>query len=135
MSMEYKSGKNNYPQNRLNCLKGKIELTQNDIDELIEFKNEHPNMSSLRRYTDKNFRDLSLTERHRLLESLIYGDEWLPDAGCYDEYIRYKNCYIATSKLLYDTSGTLLKETDALSRLSDLGYTVYLLPMVLRGTE
>lgn len=119
---------NDHPQNRLDCLKGKTKLTQDDIDCLIEFKNEHPNMLSLMRYTGKNFRELSLIERRQLLECLIYGHEWLPDAGCYDEYIRYKNCYIATSKLLYDTSDTLLKETAALSRLSDLGYVVYLLP-------
>lgn len=45
-----------------------------------------------------------------------------------EEYIKYKNCYIAKSKLLYDSTETLIKETAALSRLDELGYEVYLLP-------
>ena len=45
-----------------------------------------------------------------------------------DDYIKYKNCYIARSKLLYDSSETLIKEISALSQLNDLGYEIYLLP-------
>ena len=79
---------------------------------------EYPDMSSLKRYTEKKYRDLTTQEKESLIKTLLNDDE----------YLKYKNCYIAKTKLLYDSSETLIKETAALSRLNDLGYVVYLLP-------
>ena len=105
-------------ENRIQYLEGKTELTEDDIVNVIEFHHEYPEMSSLKKYTDKKYRDLTQDEKETLINSLLHDEE----------YLRYKNCYIAKSKLLYDSSETLIKETAAVSRLSDLGYEVYLLP-------
>jgi len=105
-------------ESRIQCLEGKKELSDEDIATVIEFHHEYPDMSSLKRYTDKKYRDLTKNEKQALITSLLNDDE----------YLKYKNCYIAKSKLLYDSSETLIKETSALSRLNDLGYEVYLLP-------
>ena|GEM_PF-6974243 len=107
-----------YPQGRSELLEGKTELTEDDIADLIELKHEYADMRTLKKYTDKKYRDLTEDEKTALITALL-NDE---------EYLKYKNCYIAKSKLLYDTSETLIKETAALSRLNDLGYEVYLLP-------
>ena len=112
--MEYED----YPKNRFDCIEGKTELTDENIAEIIDFHHEYPDMSSLKIYTDKKYRDLTQKEKESLITSLLTEEE----------YLKYKNCYIAKSKLLYDSSETLIKETSALSRLNDLGYEVYLLP-------
>ena len=105
-------------QTREQYLSGKTELTDEDIANIIELKHDYPNIEKLKKYTDKSFRDLSDVEKYLLVRSLLEDEE----------YLKFKNCYIAKSKLLYDASETLIKETDALSNLNELGYEVYLLP-------
>lgn len=105
-------------QTREEYLSGKTELTDEDVANIIELKHDYPNINNLKRYTDKSFRDLSEVEKYLLVRSLLEDEE----------YLKYKNCYIAKSKLLYDASETLIKETDALRNLNELGYEVYLLP-------
>ena len=56
-------------------------------------------------------------ETENLIEELMH-----------DDYVQYKNCHIARSKLLYDSSDTLIKEISIIDKLNDLGYEVYLLP-------
>ena len=108
----------NFPKNRIQYLMGKTELSDEDIAMIIELHHEYPNMNSLKKYTTKKYRDLSIQEKKELIEALL-NDE---------EYLKYKKCFIAKSKLLYDSDAALIKETEALSCLSNLGYTVYLLP-------
>lgn len=105
-------------QTREQYLSGKTELTDEDIANIIELKHDYPNNEKLKKYTDKSFRDLSDVEKCLLIRSLLEDEE----------YLKFKNCYIAKSKLLYDASETLIKETNALSNLNELGYEVYLLP-------
>ena len=122
VSVEKNEGKNmeteKYPKNRFDCIEGKTVLTEDDLADIIDFHHEYPDITSLKKYTNKKYRDLTKDERDSLIVSLL-NDE---------EYMKYKNCYIAKSKLLYDSSETLIKEIAALSRLNDLGYEVYLLP-------
>lgn len=99
-------------------LEGKKVLTDDDIANLIEIHHEYTDVKTLKRYTDKKYRDLTTEEKKQLVISLLSSEE----------YLKYKNCFIAKSKLLYDSSETLIKETSALSRLNGLGYEVYLLP-------
>lgn len=99
-------------------LEGKKVLTDDDIANLIEIHNEYPDVKTLKRYTDKKYRELNTDERTELITSLL-NDE---------EYLQYKNCHIAKSKLLYDADSTLIKEIETLSKLNDLGYEIYLLP-------
>lgn len=103
---------------RTDLIAGKSELSDEELAELIDLNHEYADMSSLKKYTEKKFRDLSKNEKEELITHLLTDEP----------YIKYKNCWIAKSKLLYDASETLAKETAALSRLSDLGYEVYLLP-------
>lgn len=105
-------------ESRIQYLEGKTELSDEDLATVVEFRHEYPDMNSLKKYTGKKYRDLTKDERQELIVALLNDDE----------YLKYKNCYIAKSKLLYDSSETLIKETAALSRLNDLGYEVYLLP-------
>lgn len=118
MSCEKEYKENEPYESRIQYLEGKNELTDEDLAVVIEFRHEYPDISSLKKYTDKKYRDLTEKEKQELISSLLSDDE----------YLRYKNCYIAKSKLLYDSSETLIKETAALFRLNDLGYEVYLLP-------
>lgn len=103
---------------RIECLKNRKEINDEEIFEILKIKHEYADMKLLKTYTNKNFKDLSILEKQNLIHSLIYDEE----------YIKYKNCYIAKSKLLYDTKETLQKEIAVVSKLNDFGYTVYLLP-------
>lgn len=106
-------------------LKNKSEISEQELAEIIDLHHEYADISLLKKYTEKKYRDLSENEKNELIEKLLTDEP----------YIKYKNCYIAESKLLYDQSETLIKETDALSRLSDLGYEVYLLPYAYARDE
>lgn len=103
---------------RISLLGNKTKLSEEEIAEIIDIHHEYPDMSSLKKYTQKSYRELFKSEKDSLIKELLTSEL----------YIKYKNCWIAKSKLLYDSSETLSKETAALSRLSDLGYEVYLLP-------
>lgn len=103
---------------RLDIIKGKAKLSDEDINLIIELRQEHIPINNLKKYTDKDFRDLTEKEKEKLINELLSSEK----------YIRYKNCHIAESKLLYDTSETLAKETEALSCLDALGFEIYLLP-------
>ena len=102
---------------RKKILENKIELVDEIIEEIIELPAESEGMNELPSYTEKNYRELSAVEKEDLINSLMK-----------DDYLKYKNCYISRSKLLYDSSETLIKEISALSQLNELGYEIYLLP-------
>lgn len=102
---------------RRKLLENKIELVDEIIEEIIELPAESEGMNELPSYTEKNYRELSAVEKEDLINSLMK-----------DDYLKYKNCYISRSKLLYDSSETLIKEISALSQLNELGYEIYLLP-------
>lgn len=102
---------------RKTIIADKKEITDEEINQLIELKHEYPDMTGLKKYTDKKYRDLSEEEKKELVENLLT-----------DDYLKYKNCFIARSKLLYDTSETLEKEVSILDKMNDLGYEIYLLP-------
>ena len=102
---------------RKKILENKIELDDKIIEEIIELPAESEGMNELPSYTEKNYRELSAVEKEDLINSLMK-----------DDYLKYKNCYISRSKLLYDSSETLIKEISALSQLNELGYEIYLLP-------
>lgn len=104
--------------NRIEYLKNKKEINDEEIFQILKIKHEYADMKLLKIYTNKNFKDLSILEKKQLIHSLIYNEE----------YLKYKNCYIAKSKLLYDTRETLQKEIAVVSKLNNLGYTIYLLP-------
>ncbi len=103
---------------RVSLLGNKANLSEEELAEIIDMPHENININLLKKYTTKKYRDLSDSEKTTLIKELLTEEP----------YIKYKNCWISKSKLLYDTSETLAKETVALSRLSDLGYEVYLLP-------
>ena len=87
------------------------------LNYLYELSEEDVNFESIEKFTDKKFRELNEQERIDLIERLQNAD-----------YKQYKNCYISTSKLLYEKPETLIKEVKTLNVLNDLGYSVYLLP-------
>ena len=103
---------------RFSLIENKKELSDDEIAEIIELKHEHIDISQIPPFTDKAYRDLSKTEKNDLIQRLINEEE----------YLNYKNCYISKTKLLYDSSETLIKEIETLKRLNELGYEVYLLP-------
>lgn len=102
---------------RKSLIADKTEINDEILEQLYELSEEEVNFESLEKFTDKKFRDLSQEERFELIKALEKAD-----------YKKYKNCYISTSKLLYEKSETLIKEIKALNVLNDLGYSVYLLP-------
>lgn len=102
---------------RKSLLADRTEVTDEILECLCELSEESVNYKSLERFTEKKFRDLSLKEKEELIKNLESAD-----------YKKYKNCFISTSKLLYEKSETLIKEIKALNVLSNLGYSVYLLP-------
>ena len=104
-------------KNRFAIVGNKSEITREELEELVEYKHEYAKPGELKKYTEKNFRELSKDERKALVEELLK-----------DDYVQYKNCHIARSKLLYDSSDTLIKEISILDKLNDLGYEIYLLP-------
>ena len=87
------------------------------LNYLYELSEEDVNFESIEKFTDKKFRELNEQERIDLIERLQNAD-----------YKQYKNCYISTSKLLYEKPETLIKEVKTLNVLNDLEYSVYLLP-------
>ena len=92
-------------------------VTDEMLNVLYELSEEDVNFDSLEKFTEKKYRELNTEERTELIKKLSNAD-----------YKLYKNCYISTSKLLYEKPETLVKEIKALNVLNDLGYTVYLLP-------
>ena len=102
---------------RRKILENEIELIDEIIEEIIELPAESEGINELPSYTDKDYRELTSIEKKELIDSLMQ-----------DDYLKYKNCYVARSKLLYDSSETLIKEISALSQLNELGYEIYLLP-------
>ncbi len=105
------------PENRFDILSGKSEITSEELYHLIEFKHEYSSEHEIEKYTDKEYRSLNSEEKKTLINALLKAD-----------YIKYKNCHIARSKLLYDSSETLMKEIAVIDKLNELGYEVYLLP-------
>ena len=103
--------------NRIDLLNGKTELSQDELYQLVEFKQEYTSNDTLEVFTNKKYRELDNKEKKELVEKLLKSD-----------YLKYKNCYISRSKLLYDSSETLEKEITILEKLNNLGYEVYLLP-------
>ena len=102
---------------RKSLIADRKEVDDNLLDYLYELSEEDVNFDSLEKFTDKKYRDLTEQERTELINRLENAD-----------YKKYKNCYISTSKLLYEKPETLVKEIKALNVLNELGYTVYLLP-------
>lgn len=102
---------------RKSLLADKKELTDNDIDTILELSPEEINISSLENFTNKKFTDLSISEKTDLINKLENAD-----------YKKYKNSFLSTSKLLYEKSETLSKEIKILKSLDELNYTIYLLP-------
>lgn len=103
--------------NRIDLLNGKTELSQDELYQLVEFKQEYTSNDTLEVFTNKKYRELDNKEKKELVDKLLKSD-----------YLKYKNCYISRSKLLYDSSETLEKEITILEKLNNLGYEVYLLP-------
>ena len=104
-------------ENRFDFLAGKSEITSEELYQLIELKHEYSSENKLEKFTDKEYRELNINEKKTLINNLLNAD-----------YVKYKNCFIARSKLLYDTSETLAKEIAVIDKLDNLGYEVYLLP-------
>ena len=104
-------------ENRIDLLRGKTELTQEELYQIVEFKQEYVSNDKLEVYTDKKYRELNQTEKKELIDKLLKAD-----------YLKYKNCFISRSKLLYDSSETLEKEITILEKLNNLGYEIHLLP-------
>lgn len=102
---------------RYSIIGNKKEITKEELDEIIEYNPESIDIKSLKKYTEKKYIDLSKEEKNSLINDLLK-----------DDYLKYKNCYISRSKLLYDSSETLLKEVSILDKLNDMGYEIYLLP-------
>lgn len=102
---------------RYSLIGNKKEITKEELDEIIEYNPESIDIKSLKKYTEKKYIDLSKEEKNSLINDLLK-----------DDYLKYKNCYISRSKLLYDSSETLLKEVSILDKLNDMGYEIYLLP-------
>ncbi len=102
---------------RKSLLVDRTEITDDVLECLCELSEESVNFSSLEKFTEKKFKDLSDIEKEALIEKLESAD-----------YKKYKNCYLSTSKLLFEKSETLIKEIKALNVLNNLGYSVYLLP-------
>ncbi len=102
---------------RKSFLADKTVITDEDISYLLEFEPEEINYKSIERFTDKKFKDMSEEEKSNLITRLENAD-----------YKKFKNGWISTSKLLYETSETLAKEIKTLNVLNNLGYSVYLLP-------
>lgn len=102
---------------RANIISGKTELNSEELYQLVELKHEYSSEHKLEKFTDKEYSSLNSEEKNSLIENLLKAD-----------YLKYKNCYIARSKLLYDTSETLAKEIAIIDKLDNLGYQVYLLP-------
>ena len=103
--------------NRFTLVGNKTSITKEELEELVEYKHEYANQDELKKYTEKDYHSLSADEKKNLIEELMH-----------DDYVQYKNCHIARSKLLYDSSDTLIKEISIIDKLNDLGYEVYLLP-------
>lgn len=103
--------------NRFTLVGNKTSITKEELEEIVEYKHEYAKPGELKKYTEKSFRNLSQSEKESLIEELLKED-----------YVQYKNCHIARSKLLYDSSDTLIKEITILDKLNDLGYEIYLLP-------
>ncbi len=103
--------------NRFTLVGNKTSITKEELEELVEYKHEYANQDELKKYIEKDYHSLSTDEKKKLIEELMH-----------DDYVQYKNCHIARSKLLYDSSDTLIKEISIIDKLNDLGYEVYLLP-------
>lgn len=103
--------------NRFILVGNKTSITKEELEEIVEYKHEYAKPGELKKYTENSFRDLSQSEKESLIDELLK-----------DDYVQYKNCHIARSKLLYDSSDTLIKEIAILDKLNDLGYEIYLLP-------
>lgn len=103
--------------NRFTLVGNKTSITKEELEELVEYKHEYANQDELKKYSEKDYHSLSADEKKNLIEELMQ-----------DDYVQYKNCHIARSKLLYDSSDTLIKEISIIDKLNDLGYEVYLLP-------
>lgn len=103
--------------NRFTLVGNKTSITKEELEEIVEYKHEYAKPGELKKYTEKSFRNLSQSEKETLIDELLK-----------DDYVQYKNCHIARSKLLYDSSDTLIKEIAILDKLNDLGYEIYLLP-------
>lgn len=103
--------------NRFTLVGNKSSITKEELEEIVEYKHEYAKPGELKKYTENSFRDLSQSEKESLIDELLK-----------DDYVQYKNCHIARSKLLYDSSDTLIKEIAILDKLNDLGYEIYLLP-------
>ena len=103
--------------NRFTLVGNKTSITKEELEEIVEYKHEYAKPGELKKYTENSFRDLSQSEKESLIDELLK-----------DDYVQYKNCHIARSKLLYDSSDTLIKEIAILDKLNDLGYEIYLLP-------
>lgn len=103
--------------NRFTLVGNKTSITKEELEEIVEYKHEYAKPGELKKYTEKSFRNLSQSEKESLIDELLK-----------DDYVQYKNCHIARSKLLYDSSDTLIKEITILDKLNDLGYEIYLLP-------
>lgn len=102
---------------RKSFLADKSELTEEELAQLCELSEEDVDLDSLETFTEKKFKELSEKEREDLAGRLLKA-----------EYKKYKNCWISTSKLLYETPETLTKEAKALDVLGGLGYEAFLLP-------
>ena len=102
---------------RKSFLADKSELTEEELAQLCELSEEDVDLDSLETFTEKKFKELSEKEREDLAGRLLKA-----------EYKKYKNCWISTSKLLYETPETLAKEAKALDVLGGLGYEAFLLP-------
>ena len=102
---------------RKSLLADRTEVTDEVLECLYEFSEEDVNLDSLEKFTEKKFKELSEEEKTELVKNLENAD-----------YKKYKNCYISTSKLLFEKAETLVKEIKALNVLNGLGYSVYLLP-------
>lgn len=102
---------------RKSFLADKSELTEEELAQLCELSEEDVDLESLETFTEKKFKELSEKEREDLAGRLLKA-----------EYKKYKNCWISTSKLLYETPETLTKEAKALDVLGGLGYEAFLLP-------
>lgn len=103
--------------NRFTLVGNKTSITKEELEELVEYKHEYANQDELKKYIEKDYHSLSADEKKNLIKELMH-----------DDYVQYKNCHIARSKLLYDSSDTLIKEISIIDKLNDLGYEVYLLP-------
>lgn len=103
--------------NRRELIETINEINDDLLEKIYELSEEPVDLEKLEKYTEKKYKELNEDEKKNLIEELEKAD-----------YLKFKNCYIARSKLLFESSETLIKEVKALNVLNDLGYSVYLLP-------